>query len=91
MLEDKKIQDPDWRFSRKRSFKQDLQEILSVCLFIRLSPIGLSQAQGGRTQVLGGPNQALEGQIQALGGPSQAVGGQGHALEGPSQAWVGSP
>ena len=51
-------------------------------------PRGLSQAQGGQSQVLGGPRQALEGQIQVLGGPSQGLGGQGQALEGLSQAWV---
>ena len=65
-------------------------EIPFVRPFVR-PPRGLSQAQGGSSQVLGGPRQALEGQIQVLGGPSQGLGGQGQALEGLSQAWVWPP
>ena len=50
-------------------------EIPSIRLFVHLTPKGLSQAQGGPSQVLEGPSQAQEHQIQALGGPSQALGG----------------
>ena len=63
--------------------------IPSVHVSIRPPPRGLSQAQGGPSQVPGGPRQALEGQIHALGGPSQALGGQIQALEGLSQAQGG--
>ena len=61
---------------------------LSVCSFV-CPPIGLSQAQRGQGQVLGGPSQALEGQIQALGGPCQAPGGQSQALKHLNKAQSG--